>query len=180
MTAKVYKAKDFMSKYVLSVPADCTVQELIHLFVSHPIDAIPVTDGDNKLLGIVSEGDLLYKKVRPYVPQYVDVLGASLYYCGYGRYEKPFRKLLATRADEIMTKDVRCVTPETDMDTITSLMIDEHLKTVPVVDKNNRLAGIVTRHDILGVIAATDARDLIDGVGESVKNAMDSKENKEK
>ena len=46
MTAKVYKAKDFMSKYVLSVPADCTVQELIHLFVSHPIDAIPVTDGD--------------------------------------------------------------------------------------------------------------------------------------
>ena len=54
MTAKVYKAKDFMSKYVLSVPADCTVQELIHLFVSHPIDAIPVTDGDNKLLGIVS------------------------------------------------------------------------------------------------------------------------------
>ena len=61
MTAKVYKAKDFMSKYVLSVPADCTVQELIHLFVSHPIDAIPVTDGDNKLLGIVSEGDLLYK-----------------------------------------------------------------------------------------------------------------------
>lgn len=79
MTAKVYKAKDFMSKYVLSVPADCTVQELIHLFVSHPIDAIPVTDGDNKLLGIVSEGDLLYKKVRPYVPQYVDVLGASLY-----------------------------------------------------------------------------------------------------
>ena len=161
MTAKVYKAKDFMSKYVLSVPADCTVQELIHLFVSHPIDAIPVTDGDNKLLGIISEGDLLYKKVRPYVPQYVD-------------------KLLATRADEIMTKDVRCVTPETDMDTITSLMIDEHLKTVPVVDKNNRLAGIVTRHDILGVIAATDARDLIDGVGESVKNAMDSKENKEK
>ena len=56
MTAKVYKAKDFMSKYVLSVPADCTVQELIHLFGSHPIDAIPVTDGDNKLLGIVSEG----------------------------------------------------------------------------------------------------------------------------
>ena len=99
MTAKVYKAKDFMSKYVLSVPADCTVQELIHLFVSHPIDAIPVTDGDNKLLGIVSEGDLLYKKVRPYVPQYVDVLGASLYYCGYGRYEKSFRKLLATRSD---------------------------------------------------------------------------------
>lgn len=161
MAGKTYKAKDFMTKYVFSVPPDITVHELIRLFVSHPMSAVPVTGEDNKLLGIVSEGDLLYKKVRPYIPQYIDVLGGSVYYCGYGRYEKSFRKLLATRADEIMTKDVRCVTPETDMETITSLMIDEHLKTVPVVDNKNRLVGIVTRHDILSVIASSEAEEEV-------------------
>ena len=63
---------------------------------------------------------------------------------------------MATQAADLMTKDVRCVTPETDMETIMNLMIDEHLKTVPVVEKPNRLVGIITRHDILGAIAATE------------------------
>lgn len=153
---KVYRAKDFMTKYVLTVPPDVTVHELVRLFVTHPVSAIPVTGDDNELLGIVSEGDLLYKEVRPYVPRYMDVLGGNIYYSGYGRYKKSLKKLMATKASEIMTKDVRCVTPDTDMTAITALMIDEHLKTVPVVEKPNRLVGIVTRHDILGAMAIAE------------------------
>ena len=156
MADKIYRAKDFMTKYVLTVSPDTTIQELVRLFVRHPVSAVPVTGADSELLGIVSEGDLLYKKARPYIPQYVDVLGASIYYYGYGKYEESFRKLLATKASEIMTKDVRCVTPETDMETITTLMIDEHLKSVPVIDKPKRLVGIITRHDILSVVATAD------------------------
>ena len=171
MTAKSMKVKDFMSKYVFTVSADTTVHELVGLFITHPVSAIPVVGDDNELLGIVSEGDLLYKKVNPKIPQYVDVLGGNLYYCGFGRYERSFRKLLATTASEIMTKDVRCVTSDTDMETLTTLMVDEHLKTVPVVERKKvpnsdiqppaRLVGIITRHDILGAIAATEAEELL-------------------
>ncbi len=160
MAVKEYKAKDFMTKYVFTVPPDITIHELIRLFVSHNVSAIPVVGEDNKLLGIVSEGDLLYKKVRPYIPQFIDVLGGTLYYCGYGRYEKSFRKLLATQASEIMTKNVRCVTPETDMTAITTLMVDEHLKSVPVVNEKNILVGMVTRHDILTVLALNEREEL--------------------
>ncbi len=106
---KTIKAKDFMTKYVFTVSPDTTVQQLVRLFVAHPVSAIPVVGDDNELLGIVSEGDLLYKKVTPKIPAHVDVLGGSVYYCGFGRYEQSFRKLLATTAGEIMTKDVRCV-----------------------------------------------------------------------
>ncbi|MGN0954522.1 CBS domain-containing protein [Dialister sp.] len=173
MPSKTLKVKDFMTKYVFTVSPDVTVHRLVGLFITHPVSAIPVVGDDNELLGIVSEGDLLYKKVTPKIPQYVDVLGGNLYYCGFGRYEKSFRKLLATTAAEIMTKDVRCVTPETDMETVTTLMVDEHLKTVPVVEKKKtgatdsgilppaRLVGIITRHDILGAIAATEAEELL-------------------
>ena len=48
-----------------------------------------------KLLGIISEGDLLYKKVRPHVPHYVNVLGASIYYNGIGEYNAQFKKIVS-------------------------------------------------------------------------------------
>ncbi len=155
-----YLAQDFMEKYVFSVPPDITVHELIRLFVSHNVSAIPVTDEENHLVGIVSEGDLLYKKVRPHIPRHLDVLGGTLYYCGYGRYEKSFKKILATKAADLMTTKTRCVTPETPMSTITSLMIDEHLKTVPVVDGDNHLVGMITRHDILTVLAINERHEF--------------------
>lgn len=160
MTDKEYKAKDFMTPYVFTVPPEVTIHELIRLFVSHNVSAVPVVGEGNRLLGIVSEGDLLYKKVRPYIPQYIDVLGGTLYYCGYGRYEKSFQKLLATQASEIMSKDVRCVTPETDMASITTLMVDEHLKSVPVINEKNQLVGMVTRHDILKVLAQNEREEM--------------------
>ena len=97
MGEKLIKAKDFMTKYVFSIPPDVTVHELVKLFVTHPVSAVPVVGDDNELLGIVSEGDLLYKKVKPKVPAYLDILGANIYYCGFGRYERSFRKLLATQ-----------------------------------------------------------------------------------
>ncbi len=65
MGEKIIKAKDFMTKYVFSIPPDVTVHELVKLFVTHPVSAVPVVGDDNELLGIVSEGDLLYKKVKP-------------------------------------------------------------------------------------------------------------------
>lgn len=73
MMARSLKAKDFMTNYVFTVSPDITVHELVGLFITHPVSAIPVVGEDNELLGIVSEGDLLYKKVRPQIPQYVDV-----------------------------------------------------------------------------------------------------------
>ena len=77
MGEKIIKAKDFMTKYVFSIPPDVTVHELVKLFVTHPVSAVPVVGDDNELLGIVSEGDLLYKKVKPKVPAYLDILGAK-------------------------------------------------------------------------------------------------------
>ena len=79
MGEKIIKAKDFMTKYVFSIPPDVTVHELVKLFVTHPVSAVPVVGDDNELLGIVSEGDLLYKKVKPKVPAYLDILGANIY-----------------------------------------------------------------------------------------------------
>lgn len=54
MGEKIIKAKDFMTKYVFSIPPDVTVHELVKLFVTHPVSAVPVVGDYNELLGIVS------------------------------------------------------------------------------------------------------------------------------
>ena len=144
-----YVAQDFMEKQVVSVLPEVTVHELIRIFVLHNMSAIPVVDEENRLIGIVSEGDLLYKKVQPQIPRQ---RGWAIYYSGYGGYEKSFKKILATKASDLMTEKARCVTPDMPMSTIISLMIDEHLKTVPVVDEEKHLVGVITRHDILKVL----------------------------
>ncbi|MCI5837099.1 MAG: CBS domain-containing protein [Veillonellaceae bacterium] len=140
--------RDIMNKYVLTCNRETTVHELVRLIVRNRIGAIPVVDDDNALAGIVTEGDLLYKKARPQAPNVVNILGASLYYGGYGKYEETFQKLLATQAGDIMTEDVEYVSPDTDADTVADMMVEDHLKYVPVVE-NGRLVGMVTRHDIL-------------------------------
>ena len=78
------KIQEVMNKYPVTVGKDAPISDVADLLVKYNLTAVSVVDDDNKLLGIISEGDLLYKKVRPHVPHYVNVLGASIYYNGIG------------------------------------------------------------------------------------------------
>lgn len=146
------KVKDIMDKYPITVMPDTNVQEIAILMDKHHVAAVPVVDDDNKLLGIVSEGDLLYKKSRPQAPHYVNLLGASIYYSGIGEYNENFHKLLATRSEELMTCDVITCSGEEEVETISALMIDKKIKVIPVV-KGGRVVGTIGRRHIIKLIA---------------------------
>ena len=64
-----------------------------------------------------------------------------------------FKKLLASHVHELMTDEVITTTPDKDVEEIVSVMLDQHLKNVPVVDKEYRLIGILSRRDIIKLIA---------------------------
>lgn len=147
------KLKEIMNKYPVTVSPDTTTYEVARLLVKHNVTAIPVVVDDGRLAGIITEGDLLYKKVRPHAPHYVNLLGASVYYGGMGEYNEQFRKLLATKVSELMTKDVIFGLAETDVEDMAAVMVEQHLKVVPVVE-GKRLIGTVGRHDIMRLIAS--------------------------
>ena len=65
------KSQDVMNKYPVTVGKDAPISDVADLLVKYNLTAVSVVDEENKLLGIISEGDLLYKKVRPHVPHYV-------------------------------------------------------------------------------------------------------------
>ena len=142
-----------MNKYPATISKELSINEAAKLLVKYQVAALTVVDEDNKLIGIITEGDLLYKKIRPHAPHYVNVLGASIYYSGIGEYNAQFKKLLASHVHELMTDEVITTTPDKDVEEIVSVMLDQHLKNVPVVDKEYRLIGILSRRDIIKLIA---------------------------
>ena len=141
-------ASDIMEKYVVTASPDTPIYDLVRLFVNNKISAIPVVDDEEKLIGIVTDGDLLYKKVKLHVPHYVNLLGANIYYNGLSEYDKGFKKLLACTAQDMMTKNVIIAAPDADVEQLAGVMVAEHLKVIPIV-KNKHVVGIVTRRNIL-------------------------------
>lgn len=145
------KVKDIMLTNPVVVHKETSVQETAKLLIENGVAALPVVE-DGKLVGIISEGDLLYKKVRPHAPHYVNVLGASIYYSGMGEYNEQFKKLLATSVEELMTTEVITGKVTDDVEELTAVMIEQHLKVVPVLD-GETLVGIFSRHDVVKLIA---------------------------
>ena len=97
---------------------------------------------------IVTDADLLYKEAKPCVPQYVNLLGANIYYGNLKEYQQGFKKLFACTAEQLMTKKVIMAGPDATMEDLASVMVAEHLKAIPIV-KDKKLLGMVERKNIL-------------------------------
>jgi CBS domain-containing protein len=147
------RIEEVMNKYPVTIDKQAPISDVAELLVKYNLTAVSVVDENNKLIGIITEGDLLYKKVRPHVPHYVNVLGASIYYNGIGEYNSQFKKLLASSVEDLMTKEVITAKPETEVEEVVAVMLDKHLKSMPVVDEEGVLIGSLGRRDIIKLIA---------------------------
>jgi len=142
------KAKDIMSKDVITIKATATIEEIARTMLEFDISGVPVVDERGRMEGIVTEEDLLHKETNPRLPSVINVLGGLIYYDGVERFEADRKKLLAGRASEIMTEDVITVTEDTDTAEIAKLMLDHGIRAIPVVAGDD-IVGIVSRADII-------------------------------
>lgn len=141
-------AADIMEKNVITAKEDTSIFDLVDSFVENNITAIPVVKDDGEIVGIVTDADLLYKEIKPHVPQYVNLLGGNIYYGKLKEYAQGFKKLFACTAGQLMTKKVIMAGPDATMEDLASVMVAEHLKAIPIV-KDKKLLGIVERKNIL-------------------------------
>jgi CBS domain-containing protein len=144
------KARDLMTSPVVSVGPDAPVKEAARLLVSHGFAVLPVIDADDRLLGVVAEADLLRNRL---LPDPRDLI--------HHRAPEATRLVPPTVAG-VMTTEVVTAVPDTHAAELGRLMVDRHLRAVPVVD-GDRLVGIVSRVDVLRTIARDDdviARDV--------------------
>lgn len=140
--------QDIMQTNVITISPDATIKEISKTLVQNNISGVFVVDANNKLLGVVSEGDLLHKETNPRPPGAFGLLGAIIYYRGVKQYESDFKKLIALQASEIMTSDIIKISPEEKIEEAASLMVNKQIKRLPVM-MDGEILGIVTRQDII-------------------------------
>jgi len=143
------KVSEVMHREVATLKPDSPITAVVELLLDKDFTAVPVVDDQDKVVGMVSDNDLLTRggmKVtislkRATDLDYVRGLHDSL--------EDPHHKV-----SEVMTRQVVTVTPDTILARAARLMVEKHLKRLPVVESDGKLVGILGRLDILNTIAA--------------------------
>lgn len=146
------QVKELMMRDCISVNPEMTVEELAKLLLERNLSGVPVVSGAGELVGIVSEGDLLHKECVPRLPNFINLLGAVIFYNGVDRFDDDFKKLMARQVADIMTDNVLTVTEDTDVHDAARLMIEHKIRQIPVVGESNFLVGIVRRSDIIKLL----------------------------
>jgi len=136
--------KDIMTTRVIWVRKDTTFREMAAALHEYRISAFPVVDEDRKVIGVVSEADMLTKAAVD------DGIIAGLLH------HRDQAKARGITAGDLMTTAVVAVRPEDTVEHAAKLMYHRGVKRLPVTDESGRLVGIISRADVLSVFDRTD------------------------
>jgi CBS domain-containing protein len=142
------KAKDIMTKDVITVHRETTVMELATLFSKSRISSAPVISDAGELLGMVSETDLVEQDKSLHIPTVVSIFDWVIYLESDKRFEKELQKMTAQTVGEIFTEQLFSVSPEAPVSEVADIMSREKVHAVPVVDAG-RVIGIIGRIDLI-------------------------------
>ena len=139
------KARDVMTQPVVTVQTTTTLAEAAELLATHGFTALPVVEDDGRLVGIVTEADLIKDRMPP----------------------DPRRQYWRTRhspsasaaVEHVMTTPVESLTPGADAADAVQIMLRQHIRCLPIVD-GQQLVGIVTRRDLMRSAFAAEERVL--------------------
>jgi|ERR1700690_2785762 CBS domain-containing protein len=149
------KARDIMTTSVVTVTPETTVEELGRLFLDKGISGAPVIGADKKLLGIVTENDLIRQNRRFHIPTLIRLFDAFIPIEGSSSIEKEIRRMSASKVSEICVKDVITVDPDTSLQDIATIMSDKGVHLIPVLS-DGKLVGIIGKIDMIkGVLGDT-------------------------
>ena len=144
------QASDIMATGLVTVRPDSTIMDIVHLMIERQISGVPVVDAEGRLLGIVTEGDLLRR-----VETGTDRHGASWrdLFASNARLAGDYLRSHARSARDLMTAPVFGVVEDAQLADIAELMQKRHIKRVPVT-RDERLVGIISRIDLVRLLTS--------------------------
>jgi CBS-domain-containing membrane protein len=142
------KAKDIMTKEVITVRRETSVRDLAVLFSESRISSVPVVDDAGRLVGIVSESDLVEQDKNLHIPTVVSIFDWVIYLESDKRFEKELQKMTGQTVGDIYSEQVFSVGPEAAVSEVADIMSSRKVHAVPVVD-GGRIVGVVGRIDLI-------------------------------
>jgi len=149
------KAKNIMTKDVISVSPDTDIAQAAKLLLEKRINGVPVVNPAGKLVGILCQSDLIAQQKSIPLPSLFTLLDGYISLTASKRMDKEVEKIAASKVAEAMTADPVTVDPETDIEKIAALMVEKNYHTLPVMD-SGMLVGILGKEDVLRTLIAEE------------------------
>ena len=143
------EAQDVMTQFVISVGPDDLISKAVRVMLQHEISGVPVLDVEKRLVGMITEGDLLRRAETGTTrkrPRWLE------FFVGPGKLADEYVHSHGRKVSEVMTHDPISVTEETPLEEVVSLMEKRRIKRVPVL-RSTKVVGIVSRANLLHALA---------------------------
>ena len=142
------KAKDIMTRAVITISPDMEIVHAAKILLENRINGAPVVDETGKLVGILCQSDLIAQQKKLPIPSFFTFLDGLIALTSMKQFEKQVQKIAAVTVAQAMTPNPVTVKPDTDIEAVAALMVDQSFHTIQVVDAGE-LLGIVGKEDIL-------------------------------
>jgi len=140
--------KDIMTTDLITVTPDMDIAQAAKILLGNRINGAPVVDKDGRLLGILCQSDLISQQKKLPIPTLFTFLDGVIQLPSMKQLEKQVSKIAAISVAEAMTPKPVTVTPDTRIETVAALMVDNNFHTLPVVQDDD-LVGIIGKEDVL-------------------------------
>jgi DHA2 family lincomycin resistance protein-like MFS transporter len=149
--------RDIMKSDVYTLPQSAHIADALELFVERGISGAPIVDTHNKVVGFISDGDVM-AQIADQVPAFKSAW-SFIVERENADFDRTVREAMALNVMEIATKNVICVKATDDLGAVSRVLAERHLKKVPVVDAAGHMIGIINRSNITSY-AVHQFRDL--------------------
>jgi CBS domain-containing protein len=148
--------RDVMTADVATLRPEQAVPEAADVLAAMNIGAMPVVDDDGRLLGLLRDDDLIVSEARVHVPTFFNFLGLGVPFPGEMHHlEKELKKIAGATVADVMDADPSTISPDASISDLATLMHDNSVTHVPVIDADRKVVGIVARGDVVRFIART-------------------------
>lgn len=144
---------DAMMPDPVAVRPDTPTQEAIQLLADKQISALPVTDTEGKLVGILSESDLMWRESGVETPPYFMFLDSVIYLKNPARYEQEIHKALGPTVGDVMSDKPVTIAPGRPLREAAATMHNKRIHQLVVVDEAGRAIGLISQGDIVRLMA---------------------------
>lgn len=141
-------AKDIMTREIRSVSLGTSIEELARLFEETRYNALLVVDADKKLVGTISQNDLVERDKPLHIPTVISIFDWVLYVESEKKFAEEVKRMAARTVDEIYSPTDATCAPDTPVDQVAALMSEKKAYLIPVLDGGN-LVGVIARLDII-------------------------------
>jgi len=141
-------AKDIMTKTVITVTKDTTIQALSRIFMEHGVNGLPVVDEAGSVIGVVTQGDLIEQKKQLHIPTVIALFDWVVPLESEKKFQADVKRMTAATVAEIYHAGAVTVNVDADLTEVATVMAEKDVHTLPVLDEG-RLVGVIGKLDLI-------------------------------